>query len=152
MPYAAETDLRVNWSDELVNLLAWDNTLNAVSAARIASALSNAASTIDAYLARRYALPVNPKPSTAALLNNLNCALAVAQLAIAPGTRSDIVIDAEKRALAFLRDVSEGKAALDLILPASAGAPISPGEAVMMVQTGDDSYDRDFSRDRLRGL
>jgi phage gp36-like protein len=152
MPYATESDLRVSWSDELVNLLAWDNASGAVNETRIAAALANAASTIDAYLARRYALPVNPRPGTAALLSNLNGALAVAQLAISPGTRSDIVVDAEKRALAFLRDVSEGKAALDLILPPSAGEPISPGEAVMVVQSGDEAGDRDFSRSRLRGL
>jgi phage gp36-like protein len=152
MPYATETDLRVKWSDELVDLLAWDNTANAVNAARIAAALTNAGSIIDSYLARRYALPVNPQPDAAALLTNLNCDLAVAQLAISPGTRSDIVADSEKRALAFLRDVSEGKAALNLILPPSAGAPISPGEAVMMANSGDQAFERDFSRDRLRGL
>jgi phage gp36-like protein len=151
VPYASETDLRVKWGDELVNLLAWDNAAQSRNEPRIAAALANAAATVDSYLARRYVLPLNPQPDANALLNNLNCDLAVAQLAVAPGTRSEIVADAEKRALAFLRDISEGKAALNLIPDPSAGAPISPGEAVMITHSGDDVC-RDFSRRTLRGL
>jgi phage gp36-like protein len=146
VPYAVENDLRTKWGSELVNLLAWDNAAQAPNEARIAAALTNAGSIIDSYLARRYQLPVNPQPDAAALLNNFNCDLAVAQLAVTPGTRNDIIVDAEKRALTFLRDVSEGKAALNLILPPSAGAPISPGEAVMIDEG------REFSRRRLRDL
>ena len=146
MAYATEVDLRAKWGSAQVDLLAYDDTLQAVSDTRIAAALDNASATIDSYLARRYALPVNPQPDAALLLTDLCADLAASKLANTPGTRNDIVIDAEKRVLTFLRDIADGKAALNLIPPPDAGDPISPGEAVMM------SDCRAFTRDRMRGL
>lgn len=146
MPYASEADLRDKWGSERVDLLAYDDAFAAASPVRIANALDAATATIDSYLARRYALPVDPQPDAASLLRSLCCDLAAAQLATTPGARDDIVVDAEKRARDFLRDLSSGAAALNLILPPSAGAPISPGEAVMVTET------RALTRDKLRGL
>lgn len=133
MAYAASTDLSTKWGTEAVNLLAWDDTLNAPNPDRIAAALANASAVIDGYLARRYSLPVNPQPDAAGLLNALCCDLAMGQLAINPGQRTDIIVDAEKRALSFLRDIADGKAALALVPPPGAPQPdISPNEAVMI--------------------
>jgi phage gp36-like protein len=144
--YATEDDLRTKWGSDQVDLLAYDDAAKAVSPARIANALANAAATIDSYLGRRYALPVNPQPDAALLLTDLCADLAASKLASTPGTRNDIVVDAEKRVLAFLRDIADGKAALNLIPPPSAGDPISPGEAVMITET------RALTRCRMRGL
>ncbi|MGO8738623.1 phage protein Gp36 family protein [Rhodoblastus sp.] len=147
MAYAAATDLSSKWGVEAVNLLAWDDTLNAPNTARIATALSNASAIVDGYLARRYALPVNPQPDAASLLNALACDLAMGQLAINPGQRTDIIVDSEKRALSFLRDLADGKAALALIPPPGAEQPdISPGEAVLI------DHSPDFARRRWRDL
>jgi phage gp36-like protein len=146
VPYATEDDLRAKWGSAQVDLLAYDDASQSVSETRIVSALANASATIDTYLGRRYALPVNPQPDAAALLTDLCTDLAASKLAVTPGTRNDIIVDAEKRGLAFLRDIADGKAALNLVLPPSAGAPISPGEAVMI------SEDRQITRNLLRGL
>lgn len=150
MAYATEDDLRAKWGSALVDLLAYDDSAQAVSETRIAAALANASATIDSYLARRYALPVNPQPDAAALLTDLCAELAASKLAVTPGTRSDIIVDAEKRVMTFLRDIAAGNAALNLV-PTTADAPISPGEAVM-ISPADDNCARDFSRNRLRGL
>lgn len=146
MAYASEGDLRDKWGSEIVDLLAYDDASGAASPVRIANALMNASTTIDSYLARRYQLPVALQPDAAALLADLCTDLTAAKLAVTPGTRNDIVVEAEKRALGFLRDLSEGKAALNLVPSPAAGAPISPGEAVMI------SEERQFARNQLRGL
>ena len=144
MPYAAESDLDAKWGPELVTLAAWDPVADARSEARIAVALAAASAVIDAYLARRYALPLNPTADGALLLTNLNCDLAMGQLSNTPGTRNEIVAEAEKRALSFLRDVGDGKAAVPTI--AAAAPDVAPNEPVLV------SDDRLFTRNRMRAL
>jgi phage gp36-like protein len=144
MPYAAETDLDAKWGPELVTLAAWDPAADARSESRIAVALAAASAVMDGYFARRYALPLNPTAAGALLLTNLACDLAMGQLSNTPGARNEIVANAEKRAIQFLRDVGDGKAAVPLV---AANAPdVAPNEPVMV------AADRTFTRQRMRDL
>ena len=146
MSYAAEADLDAKWGPELVTLAAWDPVANARSETRVAAALAAASAIIDGYLARRYALPLNPSADGALLLTNLNCDLAMGQLSNTPGSRNEIVAEAEKRALAFLRDVADAKAAIPLVPPPSREPPVAPNEPVMLADRPE------FARDRMRAL
>ncbi len=146
MSYAAEADLDAKWGAELVTLAAWDPAANARSEARIAVALAAASAVMDGYFARRYALPLNPSADGALLLTNLNCDLAMGQLSNTPGTRNEIVAEAEKRATQFLRDVGEGKAAIPLVALPSREPEVAPNAPVMVADG------RMFTRDRMRAL
>jgi len=146
MAYATISDLRGKWSAEAVNLLAWDDAAQAPDETRISGALDAGAAIIDSYLGRRYRLPVLPQPDAAILLRGLCCDIAVGQLANTPAARNEIIIAAEKGALAFLRDLSEGKATLNIIPSAEAGTPIGPEETVLLDDAGDSM------RRRLRRL
>ena len=144
MSYATEADLDAKWGPELVSLAAWDPTTEARSEARVAAALASAGATINGYLGRRYALPLNLAADGALLLMNLACDLAMGQLSNTPGARNEIVVDAEKRAIQFLRDVGDGKAS---VLVVAANAPdVAPNEPVLI------SNERLFTRDRMRAL
>lgn len=145
MAYAAEADLDAKWGAELVTLAAWDPATQARSESRIAVALAAASAVIDAYLGRRYALPLALAADGALLLTNLNCDLAMGQLSNTPGARNEIVADAEKRAIQFLRDVGDGKAAVPVVAP-NALATIAPNEPAMVADT------RMFTRQRMRDL
>lgn len=143
MAYAAEADLDAKWGAELVTLAAWDPATEARSAGRIAAALAAASAVIDSYLGRRYALPLNLAADGALLLTNINCDLAMGQLSNTPGTRNEIVVDAEKRAIQFLRDVGDGKASVPVV---TQNAPVAPNEPVMVADV------RMFTRQRMRDL
>jgi len=146
MAYATIADIRAKWSAEAVDLLAWDDAAQAANEDRISGALDAGAAIIDSYLGRRYKLPVSPYPDAAILLRGFCCDLAMGQLANTPATRNEIIIGAEKAALAFLRDLSEGKATLNIIPPPEAGTPIGPDEPVLIDDAGD------CMRRRLRRL
>jgi phage gp36-like protein len=146
MPYATETDLDAKWGPELVTLAAWDPAAQARSESRIAVALAAASAVMDGYFARRYALPLGPSADGALLLVNLACDLAMGQLSNTPGTRNEIVADAEKRAIQFLRDVGEGKAAIPLVAAPSREPEVAPNEPAMVADT------RTFTRNRMRAL
>lgn len=144
MPYATAADLDAKWGTELVDLAAWDAGSNARDAARVDVALAAASAIVDAYLGRRYKLPLALADAGALALKNATCDLAMGQLSNTPGTRNDIVAEAEKRAFVFLRDVADGKAAIAVV---AAEAPeIAPNEPIMV----DDG--RRFTRQRLRDL
>ena len=144
MPYATETDLDAKWGPELVTLAAWDPAAEARSASRVAAALAAAGATINGYLGRRYALPLNLSADGALLLMNLACDLAMGQLSNTPGARNEIVVDAEKRAIQFLRDVGDGKASVPVV--ATNAPDVAPNEPVMLAE------DRTFTRQRMRDL
>lgn len=145
MPYAAEADLDAKWGPELVTLAAWDPVALARNEARVTVALTAASAIMDGYFARRFRLPLDASPDGATLLTNLCCDLAMAQLSNTPGTRNEIVVDAEKRAIVFLRDVGDGKASIPLV-PTSPGPDVSPNEPVMIADG------REFTRRRMRDL
>ncbi len=153
MAYAAESDLDAKWGAEAVTLAAWNDALvpPGRDETRVAAALTGAGAVIDGYLGRRYTLPISPSPSALALLVALNADLAMGQLCNTPATRTEIVADAEKRALAFMRDVAKGDAAIDVVTPAAFGPPLSPGEAAL-VRPLDEAAPHFAARDRWRGL
>jgi len=143
VPYAVSADLDAKWGSELVTLAAWNPLTDARDATRVADALAGAAALIDGYLAKRYTLPIVPAPDGLKLLADLNCDLALARLSMTPGTRNEIVVDAEKRALALLRDIADGRAAISLI--DISGEPIGPEETVLL--TGRDTFNPRRMRD-----
>ncbi|MGD0564540.1 MAG: phage protein Gp36 family protein [Roseiarcus sp.] len=145
MPYAAESDLDAKWGAELVTLAAWNPATSARDEGRIAVALGAAAAVMDGYFARRYPLPLAPSAGGALLLTNINCDLAMGLLSNTPGTRNEIVAEAEKRALSFLRDVGDGKAAIPL-LPSAAEPQVAPNEPVLIADR------HEWARDRMRAL
>jgi len=146
MAYATASDLRSKWGSEAVNLLAWDDAEQAPDETKVSGALDAAAAIIDSYIGRRYKLPAQLQPDAAILLRGFCCDLAMGQLANTPATRNDIIKEAEKAALAFLRDISEGKATLNIIPSAEAGVVIGPEESVLVDEAGDSM------RRRLRRL
>jgi phage gp36-like protein len=146
MSYASEADLDQKWGREIVDLSANDAGTGARDPSRIAASLAAAAAIIDGYLARRYRLPLAPTAVGVTLLRNAACDLALGQLCNTPGTRNEIVIDAEKRALAFLRDVADGKAAIPVVTPDAAQPEVAPNEPVVVADG------RMFTRTRLRSL
>ncbi len=152
MAYAAETDLDAKWGAENVTLAAWNDALAGRDETRVAAALTGAAAVVDGYLGRRYTLPIAPSPSALALLVALNCDLAMGQLCNTPATRTEIVADAEKRAIAFLRDVAKGGAAIDVVTPPAFGPPLSPGEAALVRPSHDEAVPRFEARERWRSL
>lgn len=145
MAYATIADVRAKWSAQAVDLLAWDDAAGAPDENKISIALAQAAAIMDSYIGRRYPLPVDPQPDTRLLLQAINCDLAVSSLANTPAARNEIIIAAEKSALTLLRDISEGRAALNLVPPQGSGAPIAPGQAVVMETDG-------WRRERLEGF
>ncbi len=146
MPYAAESDLDAKWGAELVTLAAWNPSTSARDEGRIAVALASAGAAMDGDFARRYALPLNASADGALLLTNLACDLAMGQLSVTPGARNEIVTEAEKRAIQFLRDVGDGKAAIPLIPAPSREPQVAPNEPVLVADR------HEWARTRLRAL
>lgn len=117
MPYATHQDLLTRFGPE--ELLQLTDTANAgtIQVAVVQRHLDDADALIDGYLAQRYALPVSPVP---ALLVRLACDLA--RHSLHGQAAPEHVRAAHKDALALLRDLSKGDAAIAGALPAGAGA------------------------------
>lgn len=115
MPYASTTDLFARLAPDLLSLLADDDGDAAPDTAILTAALDDASAQIDAALARRYAVPIDPAPDR---LVRLAVDLAVAFLY----RRRREALPAEAaaaltEALLDLVDLADGTAALPGVAP-----------------------------------
>jgi len=143
MPYAQQSDIAAKWGDQFA-LAATDSGGNSIDASRVATALSAASALIDGYLVQRYNLPVNATPDGATLLTKLCCDLAMGELAVDPGSRTEIVCKSVEEAHNFLKRVADGSTAIPEI--PQPGVDPGPQEAVMVANT------RELTMRNLRGL
>ena len=124
MSYATQADLETAFGvDELVQLTDRASPpAGTVDATVLARALDAADGEIDSYLASRYALPLASTPS---ILRD--CAVDLARYRLHDRGVPEIVEANYKARIAWLRDVSSGRASLgaitETLTPASAGLP-----------------------------
>ena len=104
----------------------------------VAGALADADEVINSYLGRRYDLPLATTP---AALKRV--AADVARFLLYKDDPTEAVQNAHDGALAWLKDVSAGKAVLDI-----AGEEAAPAEATVQIA----SQDKLFGRDKLEGF
>lgn len=124
MTYATQADMQTALGDdELIQLTdRADPPVGAIDATVLTRALEAADGEIDSYLAARYSLPL---ASTPVILRD--CAVDIARYRLHDRGLPDLVKDAYKDRIAWLRDVAKGTASLgintDTLSPASAGLP-----------------------------
>jgi phage gp36-like protein len=126
-------------------------TLATAGEARIMQRASEAESEANSYVALKYTLPLAETPLA---LKTAVLDIAIYRLfmrrGIRPGTADELVADAYKRAVAWLRDVAAGKAILTFSNGGSGsdGATVpSAGAAAQIL-----ADERVFSREKLRGF
>lgn len=104
----------------------------------VAKALSDADDTINSYIAKRYELPLASTPSRL-----VKIAVDLARYDLHLNRRPEGVEKDRDEAIAFLKDVSAGRAVLDV-----AGAEPAPAGATVLI----DAPDREFTRDTMKGF
>ncbi len=136
MAYAAESDLDATFGPEQVDLVSISDRTKTRDHVKIASALNTASGQIDAYLSRRYQLPVSPAPAGVTMLTDLCCDIGFWRLASTADRMTEIIKDRYDKAIRFLVDVAAAKA--DIAMPpvvSPSGAPnasvITPNEAIL---------------------
>ena len=144
MSYATRTDIEQLRGARFVALLVPDDLDPAVA---IGAALASASGRIDAYLSRRYTLPLATVPQ---VLRTSAIDLACYELAADHGRLTEDIINRANRAEKFLKDLSTGVAALGEGEPKAGGLEPSPGNAGI---TSDDAAsfsarERQFGRGR----
>lgn len=140
MTYAVEQDLIDRFGDaELIELTdRADPPAGARDSTVIAKALADADETVNAYVARRYDVPLSAVPASLTRI-----AADIARYYLYKDDPTEQVAAAYKDALKFLRDVADGKAVLD----AAGVEPDSSGADIQVT-----SRDRVFSRDTTEGF
>lgn len=115
MNYATVSDLTERYGrSEIANTTPDRNVpVGTIDEGRVNQILADCSSTIDSYLQRRYRVPVSPVPE---VLVRVCCQLARFDLANGTGNvPSEQIRAGQQAAMAWLRDVSTGKATLDAV-------------------------------------
>jgi len=148
--YAQVSDMQARYPNrDLVQLTNEDPTVTTINGAFLATFLNDASDEIDAYLESRVALPLSDPP---AILTRLCCEIAMYHLnALRP---IHDITDAKNKydsAIAFLKEVSDGKRTLGLSADAQEPAETT---VVQDVNAGGDPSlpQRVFSRGTLKGF
>jgi phage gp36-like protein len=153
MSYAVATDMEARYPNrDLVQLTNEDPTQTTVNATFLSTFLSDASDEIDAYLEARFALPLSDPP---AILTRVCCEIAMYHLnALRPIHDLADAKDKYEKAIAFLKDVSDGKRTLGMSSDAQEPAdPASPSVVVDQNAGNDpDVPQRVFSRSTLKGF
>ena len=142
MPYAALSDLYSRFGQEEIDQLADRDDDDVEDANVVDDALSAASSEIDSYLATRYEVPVT---SISENLNKVCCD--ITRYLMHDDAATEEVEKRYNRAIAWLRDLSAGKA----VLTGSDGKPIingAPSGSGVKFKTND----RVFSDETLAGF
>ena len=153
MSYAQATDMQARYPNrDLVQLTNEDPTLTTVDTDYLSTFLGDASDEIDAYLEARFALPLSDPPG---ILTRLCCEIAMYHLnALRPIHDIADAKDRYEKAIAFLKEVSDGKRTLGLSIDnEEPTGPASP--AVVMsenVQNDPSVPQRVFSRGTLKGF
>jgi len=124
MPYATLQDMATRFGAEELTQLTDRANVDAIDSAPVNAALADADAVIDGYLAQRYAVPVVPTPP---LLRRLACD--ITRFLLRGEAASQAVRSAYEEALAQLRDLSAGRAALPGAAAAAPGATPAAGGA-----------------------
>ncbi len=146
MAYATQADIVDLYGPNALVVAdrAGDGTIDEVAVGR---ALASASAEIDAYIGVRYPLPL---PSVPAFLQTVAVDIAIYRLALS----HDVLSDEHRRryddALAFLKRVGEGRAALQVAAAEASEAevPADAGPRPMLVS----GPERVFSRAKMEGL
>lgn len=143
MAYSTLDDLK-NKIDEAALIQLTDTAdSGTVDAAKTARAIRDADALIDSYVGKVYKVPMNPVPH---IITGVSAALAVSNLHLFRSVDSPVWNGAREKALSFLREVAEGKAALEGAVAEPQAAGGASATAYFTAQ------DRRFSRDLLRGM
>jgi phage gp36-like protein len=154
MSYAQVTDMEARYpARDLIQLTNEDPTQITINTFFLSTFLSDASDEIDAYLEARFALPLTDPP---AILTRLCCEIAMYHLnALRPIHDLQDAKDRYEKAIAFLKEVRDGKVTLGL--SADNQEPTDPSSpAVATVGSGGDPAgvlpSRIFSRGSLKGF
>lgn len=139
--YATQQDLEDRFgTEELIELTdRADPPLGAIDATVVGRALADADAVIDGYVGARYDLPL---ASTPALLTNL--AADIARFKLYDEAPPEAVENRHKNAIALLRDISAGRAKLDIAGSEPAASDAGAPEV--------SAPDRIFTRDTMGGF
>lgn len=122
MAYATRTDMETLRGASFVETLV---PRDVDTAAAIAAALNAASGRIDAYLAKRYTLPLATPPE---ILRTSAIDIACYELACDHGRLTEDIEKRHDRAIRFLKDVGTGAAALGSGEPHAGGLGPAPGQ------------------------
>ncbi len=138
MPYATEQDLVARFGEDELIALTDRSGAGSIDSALVASALSDAAATIDGYLQARYPLPLATVPD---VLQRLSCD--IARYYLYDENASDQVTKRHDDALKMLGQISNGMVTLGL---PDADVPESSNTAEMR------SEDTVWARSKSKGF
>jgi len=141
MAYCTQADILDQVDENELILYTDDANEGEIDADVVAAAIDKADALIDAYLAARYSVPVDPVP---AVLAGLCVDIAVFNLAARRNRESDSVRRRYEDAVKFLKDVAAGKAVIAGVTPASGSG--SRDHAKIEGDT------RIFTRDKMKGF
>lgn len=108
--------------------------------------LALACAEADAYIGKRYTLPLSSTPEilTAKVID-----IAAASLARTSNLITDEIKDRQKQAITFLRDLSQGKATLGIDEPKDASAGDTGSSSAVLFDVPDDLV---MTRENLKGM
>lgn len=140
MAYCTIEDIRYAMDESDMIRFTDDDDVGIVNAQVVDKAVGDAGALVDAYLAARYAVPLDPVPD---VVNGLACDIAVYKISSRRGIASDDVRKKFDDAVKFLREFADGKA----VLPGATESATGGSDTVKMT-----SDTRVFSRERMRGF
>ena len=141
MPYSDINDLKDRTDEADIISLTDDGDLGVVDTDITDAAIAWADAKINAYLGKRYGVPLDPVPE---IVNGLSVDIAVYRLYQRRGRTSDAVRNDYLDAMKFLRDIADGKAELDGIVEAT---PENTPDTVTITTSP-----RIFSRSKMEGF
>ncbi len=127
MTYARLADLYARFGEDEINQLTDTDATGTPDPILVARALEDAAAEIDAALAGRYQLPMNPVPS---LLTRIACDLA--RESLYTDAPPDVVKSRAATARQLLRSIASGQSRFDGAAP----APVSTDQNLVEIVTG----------------
>lgn len=140
MAYCTLADIQYVMDEDDVIRFTDDDDSGAVSTAVVDKAIADTGSLVDAYLASRYTVPLDPVPD---VINGVACDIAVYKISSRRGIASEEVRKKFEDAVKFLEKLASGKA----VLP---GADESTSGGTDMVRMTSDV--RVFSRNSMMGF
>ncbi|WP_425092004.1 gp436 family protein [Tropicimonas sp. S265A] len=144
MSYAAPANLKARIPARDLRLLTdRDGVADTIDDTVLQGALDDATATINGWIAKRVALPLDPVPQT---LETICCDLALERLYLNAGApMPEAVTTLSENAMKFLKAVSEGKASLG---DETGGEEVQSSPGVVLSE-GEDPV---FSRETLKGF
>lgn len=140
MAYCTLEDIQYAMDEDDVIRFTDDHDSGAVDTAVVDKAIADTGSLVDAYLASRYAVPLDPVP---AVINGAACDIAIYKISSRRGIAAEEVRKKFEDAVKFLEKLAAGKA----VLP---GVDESTSGGTDMVRLTSDI--RVFSRNSMRGF